>query len=194
MRNIGGWLALVPVKLGESGKSRLSAVLDAAARARLAQGMAQHVLDALGRCEQVAQIGVLSPERVDWAVDDWWPDHGRGLNLELAACRAKAGARPLLVVLGDLPLVTPEDFSALLAAATTHGAAMATDREGRGTNALALADGRPFTFGFGPNSRAMHERQDHAMPVLTRTGLEADVDTAADLAYVRQRGCLIPGL
>lgn len=193
MRKLGNWLALVPVKQGSGGKSRLAAVLDAQARARLAQDMAQHVVATLGACAQVGEIGVVSATRVDWWQGPTWHDRGRGLNAELTACRAIAGVRPLLIVLGDLPLVNATDLAALLDAATEHGVAMATDRAGTGTNALALADGRPFSFRFGQDSRHLHQSQDPAMPVLTLMGLAADLDTREDLAFLFEQGFAVPG-
>ncbi|WP_054122024.1 2-phospho-L-lactate guanylyltransferase [Novosphingobium sp. AAP93] len=183
-----GWHALVPIKQGAAGKSRLAGVLDYAERLVLVRAMAARVLGALARCDAISSITILSPERADWWHGAWLPDHHRGLNPELSAWRAGLQGAPALVVHADVPLVSADDLSALLQLADRHGAAMATDRAGQGTNALAINRSEPFNYCFGPNSRAQHVAQHPAMPVLRRLGLIADLDTPDDLEFVQTRG------
>ncbi|ARU17651.1 MAG: 2-phospho-L-lactate guanylyltransferase [Croceicoccus sp.] len=182
------WTALVPIRTGPAGKSRLKGVLDADARGRLALDMARHVIDVLAQCPGIDRIVVLSNEAFDHPAAVWAKDGGQGLNAEISAFRNGFGASPLLVIHADLPLLARDDVDALLDAATRHGAALATDRLGQGTNALALADGRSFSFQFGQGSRILHCGADVAMPVLQRTGLSADLDTPADLEFLQERG------
>nr|WP_275588874.1 2-phospho-L-lactate guanylyltransferase [Croceicoccus hydrothermalis] len=183
-----GWTALIPFRTGTGGKSRLEAVLDAATRERLAREMAQHVIDMLSRCPEIERIVVLSNKAFDHPAATFAMDAGRGLNPEISAFRDDFGPAPLLVIHADLPLLAQADVKGLLEAATEHGIAMATDRTGEGTNAIALADGRKFVFRFGPGSRALHGAAEEQMPVLQRDGLSADLDTPDDLAFLRQRG------
>jgi 2-phospho-L-lactate guanylyltransferase len=86
-----------------------------------------------------------------------------------------------LVIHADLPLVPVDDIAALI----TGGAAAcskAPDRHGTGTNALALVEPLGFGFDFGPNIFARHCAAAKGNPrVMTRLGLELDIDTAADL-------------
>lgn len=114
-------------------------------------------------------------------------DEGRGLNAELSAWRDAQGNAPVLIIHADLPLLTEDDVQALLRAAD-QGAALATDRAGQGTNALAIADGRPLALRFGVNSRSRHCAQYPDMPALQREGLIADLDTPDDARFVRDRG------
>jgi len=183
-----GWTALIPFRTGTGGKSRLEAVLDAATRERLAREMAHHVIDVLSRCPEIEQIVVLSNETFDHPAVTFALDGGRGLNPEISAFCDDFGPAPLLVIHADLPLLAKADVEALLQTATDHGMAMATDRAGEGTNAIALADGRPFVFRFGPGSCALHCAADQKMPVLQRNGLSADLDTPGDLDFLRQHG------
>ncbi len=183
-----GWTALIPFRTGTGGKSRLEAVLDPAARERLAREMAHHVIDVLSPCREIDQIVVLSNKAFDHPAATFAHDAGRGLNPEISAFRDDFGPAPLLVIHADLPLLAQADVEALLEAATNHGIAMATDRAGEGTNAIALADGRSFAFRFGPGSRALHGAADERMPVLQRDGLSADLDTPDDLTFLRQHG------
>ncbi len=182
------WQALVPIKQGTDGKSRLAGVLDCRARAALIRRMAQHVLAVLGQCEAIERITILSPHRPDGWLGDWRRDGGRGLNPELAAWRQGLGGAPALVFHADLPLAKPEDVGALLAMADKRRVAMATDRAGLGTNALAIADGAPFEFCFGPMSRMLHTAQFPDMPVVRRAGLTIDIDTPDDLRFAETCG------
>lgn len=180
------WTALVPIKQGDTGKSRLGGLLDRVERNRLCARMAAHVLEVLENCAHVRETVILAPERQEGWLGGWAPDHGRGLNAELAIWRSGFGATPLLVIHADLPLLSLADLDVLLTRAKADGAAMATDRAGSGTNALALADGRPLDFCFGPGSRHLHESQ--GVTVLTSPGLAADLDTPDDLAFARRGG------
>ncbi len=182
------WTALVPLKQGGGGKSRLAGHLQARDRDALSLRMVQHVLGELGRVSAITRIVILTPACPDWWEGAWSPDQGRGLNPEIAAWRAAHGTAPLLVIHGDLPLLRAAEVEQLLVAATQSGAALATDRMGQGTNALALADGRALAFGFGPDSRTHHSAQWPDMPVLSLEGLATDIDTADDLAFARRKG------
>ena len=72
--------------------------------------------------------------------------------------------------------------------AEAEGIALATDRVGEGSNALAIADGRPYELRFGPDSRRLHAAQSPAMRVIQRTGLSVDIDTLEDLMFARAHG------
>jgi 2-phospho-L-lactate/phosphoenolpyruvate guanylyltransferase len=187
VRDVTEWRVVVPIKQGNDGKSRLGAMMEGDARSSLAERMAAHVLGVLQGCFDRSQITIVSPRCPgDWE-GDWMRDEGRGLNAELSAWRAAQGDRPNLIIHADLPLLVADDVRALLRAAD-QGAALATDRAGQGTNALAIADGRSLTLCFGANSRARHCAQYPDMPVLQREGLMADLDTPDDAQFVRDRG------
>ena len=153
--------------------------------------MSRHVLDVLSRCEKVGKLIVLAAAKPEGTNLQWSQDHGRGLNREISAFRDVFGTAPLLIIHADLPLVSPSDVAALLEAAERHGAALATDRVGHGTNALALRDGRAFEFYFGPRSRFLHSDQDRDMPVLQCVGLSADLDTPEDIDFLNQYGFVV---
>lgn len=128
----------------------------------------------------IARAMVLSERPPAGWRGSWAADHGHGLNQELAVARAAIGPVPLLIIHGDLPLLAPDDVCVLLEAALRSGLALAPDRHGTGTNALAIQDGRPFAFSFGPDSFRQHAAQGEAA-IVERPGLALDVDTAGDL-------------
>ena len=182
------WRALVPIKQGASGKSRLASVLPREERDALALRMAQHVLAELESSASIAEIAILSAQRPDWWSGGWVEDRGVGLNTELAEWRRTVGTAPVLIVHADLPLLSAGEVDRLLALAAAQGIALATDRAGEGSNALAIADGRPFALCFGPGSRRLHAAQAPGMTVLTSPGLATDIDTPGDLAFARANG------
>ncbi len=182
------WHALVPIKQGGNGKSRLAEILSQAEREALSLRMASRVLFELGRCDGISDITILSTERPDWWSGSWVPDAGQGLNSEINGWRQTRGTDEILIIHADLPLLQAEDVRHLLDLAEAEGIALATDRAGEGSNALAIADGRPFEFRFGPGSRGLHAAQSPEMKVVQRTGLSADIDALDDLKFAREHG------
>ena len=203
MRTTTRTVALVPMHALVAAKSRLGGELRQAERGALALWLGGRVVAALRASERVAAIGVVSP---DEAVLAWARSQGAtpirqrtgGLNEGLEEGRAWAlaqGAEALLVLLGDLPLLAPEDVAALVRAAQAMQGAesvvCAPDRAGQGTNGLLISPATLLPFAFGEGSLARHTALARAAGVeplrLTTPGLSFDVDTPADLAELRER-------
>jgi 2-phospho-L-lactate/phosphoenolpyruvate guanylyltransferase len=182
------WHAIVPIKQGSNGKSRLADMLSQEERDALSLRMARHVLSELGQCDGLSDITILSTDCPDWWSGSWAPDGGQGLNAEINGWRQMRGVDAILIIHADLPLLQAEDVRYLLDVAEAEGIALATDRAGEGSNALAIADGRPFDFRFGPDSRLLHATQSPAMTVIQRTSLSADIDVLEDLTFAREQG------
>jgi len=175
------WTALVPLKPASERKRRLSQRLSPVARAALAQRLFRHVIDRIAATRAVERIVVLSDARPVGLMVEWVRDRGRGLNAEVQAA-AGSLTRPLLIVHADLPLLESGDLDALIEAAAACGAALAPDRHGSGTNAVALADARTFAFRFGPGSLALHQaRAGRSCRLVELPGLQLDCDTGEDL-------------
>jgi 2-phospho-L-lactate/phosphoenolpyruvate guanylyltransferase len=187
VQSVTEWRVLVPMKQGNDGKSRLGSMLGEGERAGLAERMAAHVLKVLQSCFDAAQITILSPRCPDGWDGGWQRDQGRGLNPELTDWRKAQGGGAILIIHADLPLLSAEDVRELIKAAQ-DGAAIATDRAGEGTNAVAISDGRAFAFCFGAGSRVLHCRQYPDMAVLEREGLMSDLDTPEDARFISERG------
>lgn len=186
--------ALVPVKRRTDCKSRLAGRLGAEARLSLVRFMLEHVLESLAAAPSIGRIAVVSPER-----DSVPPeiavlgDAGRGLNQALNDAQRELlaqGASELVVLPGDLPLVTAEDIEALVRQGRQTGFALATDVAGTGTNALYLRPAAGFRFRFGPGSCRRHVAEAIRLglrPGFVRArGLEFDVDATDDLIRLEQ--------
>ncbi|MFI2365592.1 NTP transferase domain-containing protein [Promicromonospora sp. NPDC019610] len=151
----GGTTAVVPLRDGVSGKSRLAAVLDAGARRRLVRVLARHVVSTLLAADGIDRVVVVTADP-DFTRETLaglpvevleQPADRPGLNAALEHARevlaagggagSGAGGRGrLLVAHADLPALTPGDVSALLA---EHApVVIGTDRYRSGTNLLLL--------------------------------------------------------
>jgi 2-phospho-L-lactate guanylyltransferase len=194
--------AIVPVKRLQLAKSRLAPVLTPPQRRRLVLDMLDQVLASLRRA-RVRTIWVVSADpdiRATAAAQQASPieEQGDGLNSALEQARRVAragGAGPLLVVPADVPLLTPDDVSAMvLLLQAGADVVLAPDAAGRGTNALALRAGVELPFSFGEGSAERHQRlaAERGLTVrrLLSPTLGLDVDDAAGLAQVR--GLVVP--
>jgi 2-phospho-L-lactate guanylyltransferase len=184
------WTAVVPLKAAATRKTRLVSALAPEARVALTDWMARHVIAVLGQVRSIERVLLLSPVPLSACDAEWIEDRGAGLNAELA--RVQAGVDgALLIVHADLPLLAIPDIAELLAAAENSGRAIASDRHGQGTNAIALFDRQPIAFAFGPGSFLKHAAQGTAAQV-HRAGLSLDIDLPDDLAAVAaSQECLL---
>jgi 2-phospho-L-lactate guanylyltransferase len=181
--------AVVAVKGFERGKYRLAGVLTEAQRHLLIKTMLNDVLDALRAAPGIASINVLSsdvailPNDVEQIVDP-----GPDLNAAIAhAARVLSsdGAHSMLFLPADLPLVTADDISALLAAAKDHDAVIAPDARHSGTNALLLTPPQLIEPQFGEQSFTAHVQaircSARSLQIVERPTLAHDIDVPADL-------------
>ncbi|MCC7483988.1 MAG: 2-phospho-L-lactate guanylyltransferase [Burkholderiales bacterium] len=193
----GPW-TIVPVRGIAAGKTRLAAVLDAPARARLNRRLLEHTLGVvalwsggLERCLVVSacpETRVLATRRGAVAVAETRPAAGLNAALTLAAARAAgAGASRALVLASDLPRLVPEALAVLAsAAAAGRRMAIAPDSRREGTNALVLPLEAPYEFRYGEQSFARHlalaAGRGWSAAVVERAELAFDLDTPEDLA------------
>ena len=166
------WTALVPLKAAAARKTRLAASLSSEARLDLSEILFRHLIEVLARRPEIGRVVLLSEDRpVDWA-GLWISDQGRGLNAEIEAAARALGGKRLLVIHADLPAIS----------AAGETVAIAPDRHGAGTNAIALTDASGFPFAFGPESFKRHREAAPKARIVERPGLGLDIDTPADLA------------
>jgi 2-phospho-L-lactate guanylyltransferase len=191
--------AIIPVGTLEAAKSRLGGALDAEEREDLAERFLARTLGAALAVDRLADVLVVSPDRevLQRAAEmgaRTLRQRTRGLNAGLAEARedvVAGGADAILVLPIDLPFVTAEAISAVLAPIDIGGpdprVALVTDRHGGGTNVLALRPPGAIDFRFGPGSRHAHrEAAAAAGATYTEIGgpLAFDLDTPADLVLI----------
>ncbi|MDQ4420349.1 2-phospho-L-lactate guanylyltransferase [Sphingobium sp. DEHP117] len=173
-----GWHAIVPLKSPTRRKTRLGLPEDD--RIALTERMAAHVLQTVRETPGIVEIGLLSPESRAGTV--WLPDQGRGLNAELGEARRRWLHRAVLIIHADLPHLCTNDVSQLMNAATDGAVAIAPDRHGTGTNALALPPGIEMALAFGPGSFEAHRTAAACARIVQTPGLSHDLDTPDDMA------------
>ena len=195
--------ALVPLKDLVLAKSRLAGVLASVERHALAQAMVEDVLTVLSRHRHIARITLVSDDpgasmlAQKYGADCWTEGSlgCRGLN-PLIQCASErllnAGGEPLVVLHGDLPLLTGEDISHVVESQQALGGLIVgCDSKGVGTNLLAFNAASTPRFCFGADSCAAHiasaKNAGVAVQVLQRSGIGLDVDEAPDLQCIMEQ-------
>ena len=183
--------AVIPIKAPPDRKTRLAGALDETARDSLVQRMAAHVAAAAAAATGINRVTYLTANPIGLLGDvPVLADSGGGLNGAVAGALAQiaeAGGTRVVIVAGDLPLVTATEI-ALLAAVADDAAAIAPDRHGFGTNALSLPLPRAagFRFAFGADSLARHRAEAVRLALdlveVRSEGLARDIDLPDDLA------------
>jgi 2-phospho-L-lactate guanylyltransferase len=177
---------VIPIRSFQ-GMSRLAAVLDAEARRHLIARLAAHtVAISLAAGTHVTTV-TGDPEVSAWArglgisvIPE--PDAG-GLDAAARAGVAAAEGQRWLVLHADLPLLGPNDITAVLEAAR-DGFALAPSHDG-GTSAVVGTTG-DFPFRYGPGSFQRHlAAVVGRATVVSRPGFGADVDRPSDLDWLR---------
>ncbi len=183
--------AVVPAKLLREAKSRLSPVLAPEARGRLAALMLGMVVDVLAREPRIRETIVVTSDgrladvaRTRGAVV--CADAGGGLNAAIAEgarLAGERGARRILVLPADIPLVREQDIARLAASAAQ---AIVPSRDCDGTNALLLDLPLRLAPAFGTDSFSRHLDAAAALELdLVPMEIERiafDVDRPEDLA------------
>jgi 2-phospho-L-lactate/phosphoenolpyruvate guanylyltransferase len=188
--------AVVVARVGHGAKSRLASMLEPDQRHRLAMAMLDDVLSVCtspsagfdGVIAVVDDIAaaMLAERRGALAIRD----AGGDMNVAAAAgvrAAERHGATTVLVLPGDIPLVSVADLNTLRAAAAgaPRAVVVGASRDGSGTNALLLCPPDVIAPAFGPPSVERHIRLAQAAGAVTQLwsqlGLALEVDTPADL-------------
>lgn len=193
MSRPGVW-CLIPVKRLQNAKQRLASVLAPDQRATLTGLMATDVIRAALSAEGLSGVAVVTADEKIAALAaqegaaTLKDEPENGLNAALAyAARAVSsrGATGVLILPGDVPLVTAADIASMLeghAGAPAVTVAIA-DRDG-GSNALACSPHNVIQFCFGEDSFKRHcevARQAGIEPnALHLTNLALDIDRPDD--------------
>lgn len=191
--------ALVPIKPQGQVKSRLASQLSKRLLARLFQSMLEDVLQALKACPQVDRVMLLSSRHRAGKIAEAWQvelledTSGDGLNADLTRSVAwlmKQGAKTLLILPGDLPLITAQDIAAMIAGHRSPGLTLTPDSAHQGTNGMLISPLDLIPFCYGENSLNRHTEAARAAGIEPRIvgnqNIGLDIDEPVDLARLRQ--------
>jgi 2-phospho-L-lactate/phosphoenolpyruvate guanylyltransferase len=189
------WL-LIPVKSLRCGKRRLETVLSAAERMRLNEFFLRRMLTVAASFPGLERTAIVSDADDSLSLA---ANLGAGtirtaqaeLNAALTDGRddlRRRGAERIVMLPVDLPLVEGCNIGELAALGGQNPVVISPDRNGTGTNALALHADVPFSFRFGAGSYRAHQaeaRRCGVAPLLhENAGIAQDVDLPADLSLV----------
>ncbi|MFV0306803.1 MAG: 2-phospho-L-lactate guanylyltransferase [Desertimonas sp.] len=177
---------LIPVKRFTAAKARLTGVLDASARARLARWLADRVVAASGSAPVF--VACDDDDVAGWAdaagAEVLWSP-GVGLNGAVDAGRATISGKGfdhLVIAHSDLPLAHDLDRLATVGTVT-----LVPDRHRDGTNVVAVPVGVDLPASYGAGSFARHLALAMALGVAVEVWddprLALDLDRADDLRH-----------
>jgi 2-phospho-L-lactate guanylyltransferase len=195
--------AIVPLKSARLAKSRLAAVLDPEQRVHLFFALARQVIVALKASKSIDAVAVVTsnPEVAAFATDLGAvpilqsADVGMSPALE-CALHGLQSARPrrVLMLPGDLPLISAAAIDEVVSAARDLGASVVIvpDRHREGTNALLCSPPDALTPRFGPRSFERHLAAARTSGLATRVleieDLALDLDCLDDLDHLHRHG------
>jgi len=199
--------ALLPVKNVNLAKQRLSGRLSPQERSGLVQAMAEDVLEVLHRHPQLGGVLVISDDpaarvlaeqyQVDFVRES---DLGaQGLNGVVTAgveYLAGKGIYDVMVIHGDLPLISTEEVSRLIEChqGMLHpqqpALTIAPDAKEEGTNVLLCSPSTALSYCYGDQSLVKHcmqaQEKNLALHLEKLPGLSRDIDTPEDLDFLIQ--------
>jgi len=190
--------AIVPVKPLRRGKSRLASMLSEEQRTRLNRYLLEHILTILNEIPEIEHTLVVSRDPAALALtrnmggrtvlEDGAPQFNAALKRATIAAKSQ-GARAVLILPADLPLVKAPDLRNLL----KHGknppvVVIAPDRRQDGTNGLFVDPAGLIDYGYGPGSFQRHCQHATAagarLEVVQSDRLGLDLDLPEDLELV----------
>ncbi|MCK8785681.1 2-phospho-L-lactate guanylyltransferase [Roseomonas sp. NAR14] len=190
----GIW-AVVPMKGGPGGKQRLAPALTPDERQRLAMAMFEDVLSALHDAPGLAGIAVVTADASVAALaarygarilgNDATEGHTAAV-LGAGRVLGGEGCAGLLALPGDIPMVTPDEIAAVLAA---HGAApcftIVPSHDEMGSNGVLASPPGVVPLRYGDDSYRPHLEAARRLGVPCRTlklrGIGLDIDHPQDL-------------
>ena len=193
--------AVVPLKSPELAKSRLANVLNPLARRDLFFAVAHHVITTLLRTPGITRVAVVTASD---AADEFARNCGASIirqegDYGTAAAFVAAvdylqplGLQHLLMIAGDLPLLSTAAVEELIAAGTSiPSVVIAPDRQRTGTNALLCSPPQVIAPCFGIDSFRRHREavivSGARLEIVESPALALDVDVADDLDYLQLR-------
>jgi len=191
--------AVLPVKAAGDAKQRLAHFLTAEHRERLARAMYDEVLATLCSVRGLDRVVVATSDAIaaerarQRGVEVFEEQEQLGHSQSADAAARKAmdlGAKIVLLLPIDVPLVTREEIEGLIAE-SGDGVIVVPSADGTGTNALVRSppDAIPSCFGPGSFLKHLEQARVRGIPVKVRKppGLLFDIDTPEDVEELMVR-------
>lgn len=189
--------AVVALKSPSFAKSRLAEVLTPDQRRAWFFDLAQRAIEALRATRGIERVAVIT---ADAEVARFAQTHGAEVLMEsqsqgTAQAFSNALAQlpsldSVLMLAGDLPLVSPRALGSVVDAAARHDVVIVPDRLQRGTNALACTPIDAIPPCFGQDSYARHlaaaRASQRSVCTLQIEALALDIDVPADIEQLRR--------
>jgi 2-phospho-L-lactate guanylyltransferase len=190
--------AIVPVKPLRRGKSRLAGLLTEEQRTRLNRYLLEHTLTILNEIPEVEHTLVVSRDPAALALtrdmggrtvlEDGAPQFNTALQRATIVAQAQ-GARAVIILPADLPLVEPSDLKTLLLKGNNPPVVViASDRRLDGTNCLYVNPAGLIEYGYGPDSFQRHctraKKAGASLEVVHTDHFGLDLDLPEDLEMV----------
>lgn len=194
--------AVLPAKDLVDAKSRLADALSPAERRLLFRTMYEDVLIALSGASALTGVAVVTRDPEASAVAQSYgarliperQNQGQTAAIEHAATTLKAdGAKGMVTLPGDTPLVTAAEIETVLAAHTGPTAmTIVPAHDRRGSNCIAVSPPGLIPFSFGNDSFQPHLASARKIGIEPRIidlpGIGLDIDTPDDLWMLIERG------
>jgi 2-phospho-L-lactate guanylyltransferase len=191
--------AVIPIKTLEKAKKRLASVLSVEDRKKLVLHLFEHTLQELADWQVLEGILVVSCDPfinqfvAPYGFDFLLEDQPNGLNgsIQLAAEYLDSkGVETMLVIHGDLPLVSQKELNRLVEAAPAQGILIAPDRHQSGTNVLWVAPPLIIPFAYGCDSFQKHQELANQvncpLVIFQSETLGLDIDFPDDFSFYSQ--------
>jgi len=188
--------AIVPVKNLGKAKERLSPILSASERAKIARAMLEDVLRALKGSKLLTKCFVVTLDsdaielakklEIEIILESKQESESESVDFSSKVCK-EMGAESVLVIPGDAPLITPEDIDFILRREKPPPSAiLVPSRDELGTNAILRKPPDIFPSRFGYDSFRKHmdeaKKKDIKFDVYDLPRIGLDIDEPKDLA------------
>lgn len=191
--------AVIPIKALEKAKNRLASVLSVEDRKKLVLQLFEHTLQELANWQILEGILVVSSDPIfnrfaaPYGFEFLLEKQPYGLNgsVQLAAEHLESkGVEAMLVIHGDLPLVSQKELNRLVEAAPANGILIVPDRHQSGTNVLWVAPPLIIPFAYGCESFQKHQELANnvncPLVVFQSEVLGLDIDFPDDFSFYLQ--------
>lgn len=191
--------AVIPIKALGEAKNRLASVLSVEDRKKLVLQLFENTLQELTDWQILEGILVVSsdsffnrfaePYNFEFLLERQ-PNGLNGSVQQAAEYLESKGVEAMLVIHGDLPLVSQNELNRLVEAAPGHGILIAPDRHHSGTNVLWVAPPLIIPFAYGCESFQKHQELANnvncPLVIFHSKTLGLDIDLPDDFSFYQQ--------